>query len=140
MNKKTTFFLIFKIIGFLFIILSIFGFILSARGFGDFETNNFMIGAVLGTVGLFIGITCLMIGFRSELTKIAIKSAKHIQEENKEDLKDIADTSAEITGDAVKVTTKNIKEGLKEETIYCKHCGLLIDADSIFCSQCGKKQ
>lgn len=44
-------------------------------------------------------------------------------------------------GNAAKEITKGIKEGLSEnETVYCKHCGAQIDADSSFCKKCGKQQ
>ena len=95
---------------------------------------------------IFCGIACCMIstpffflGFRPEITKMATKSAKYIQDENKEDLKDIVDTTADIAGDAITKTTKAIKKGLKD-TKFCKHCGAEIDADSKFCSSCGKEQ
>ena len=90
------------------------------------------------TFGLFVGIACLMMGFRPEMTKATIKTAKYIQEQNKEILKDFVSTNAEITSEAVKTTVKAAKEGLKE-TMYCKYCGKEIDKDSIFCQECGKK-
>ena len=44
-------------------------------------------------------------------------------------------------GNAAKEITQGIKEGLSEnETVYCKHCGAQIDADSSFCKKCGKQQ
>ena len=44
-----------------------------------------------------------------------------------------------------KIAAKAIEEGIKErfdeeETIYCKHCGEVIDADSKFCEKCRKEQ
>ena len=77
-----------------------------------------------------------MIGFRPEMAKLSTKTAKYIQEENKEDLKEIVTTTAEIHSEAVTVTTKAIKEGLKD-TMYCKHCGKEVDIDSKFCKHCG---
>lgn len=128
-----------KIIGFFGVAVGIFGFILAISGFGDFNTNNFMIGGFLGTFGMFIGLSCLMIGFRPEMSKLGIKSAKYIQEDNKNDLKDMANTTADITSEAITKVAQSIKEGF-EESIYCKYCGEKIDADSIYCSKCGKKQ
>ena len=92
----------------------------------------------MAALGFFIGFAGLMFGFRPELSKMTIKSAKYIQQENREDLKDLTKTSAEIASDAIKTTTKAIKEGLKD-SMYCKHCGAEIDADSKFCKSCGKE-
>ena len=138
-NNKPKYFIIFKIVGFIGIILAIIGFILACKGFGDFESNNFMIGGLMATFGLFMGVSCLVIGFRPEITKMSTKSIKYIQQENKEDLKDIINTTAEIASEAVTKTTTAIKQGI-EDAIFCKHCGAKIDFDSKFCNKCGKEQ
>ena len=138
-NNKPKYFIIFKIVGFIGIILAIIGFILACKGFGDFESNNFMIGGLMATFGLFMGVSCLVIGFRPEITKMSTKSIKYIQQENKEDLKDIINTTAEIASEAVTTTATAIKQGI-EDTIFCKHCGAKIDFDSKFCNKCGKEQ
>ena len=44
-------------------------------------------------------------------------------------------------GKAAKEIAKGVKEGVADgETMFCKHCGALIDADSKFCNKCGKEQ
>ena len=139
MNNKPKHFIIFKIIGIIGIILAIIGFVLTFVGFGDFESNNFMIGGFLATFGLFIGISCLIIGFRPEITKMSAKSAKYIQQENKEDFRDIASNTAEIASEAITKTTTAIKKGL-DDKIFCKYCGEKIDSHSKFCNKCGKEQ
>ena len=139
MNNKPKHFIIFKIIGLIGIILAFIGFVLTFVGFGGFESNNFMIGGFLTTFGLFIGISCLTIGFRPEITKMSAKSAKYIQQENKEDFRDIASNTADITSEAITKTTTAIKKGL-DDKIFCKHCGEKIDSDSKFCNKCGKEQ
>jgi len=139
MNNKPKHFIIFKIIGLIGIILAIIGFVLTFVGFGDFESNNFMIGGFLTTFGMFIGISCLIIGFRPEITKMSAKSAKYIQQENKEDFRDIASNTAEIASEAITKTTTAIKKGL-DDKIFCKYCGEKIDSDSKFCNKCGKEQ
>ena len=139
MNNKPKHFIIFKIIGFIGIILAIIGFILTFVGFGDFESNNFMIGAFVATFGLFIGISCLIIGFHPEITKMSTKSAKYIQQENKEDLKDIANNTAKIASEAITKTTTAINKGF-DDKIFCKYCGEKINSDSKFCNKCGKEQ
>lgn len=140
-NKKPKHFFIFKIIGFIGVVVGIIGLILTLTGFGNFENNSFMVGGFLVAFGMFIGITCLVIGFRPEVAKLSTKSAKYIVNDNKDDLTDIANTSADIYNDAITQTTRAIKKGLTEEkSMFCKHCGAKIDADSKFCNKCGKEQ
>ena len=56
-------------------------------------------------------------------------------------LTNIASKEANIEGVKIKSAAKAIKEGLTENnTIYCKHCGSLIDSDSKYCKVCGKEQ
>ena len=140
MNNKPKYLLVLKIVGFIGIALAIFGFILAINNFGNFDNNLFMVGGFISCVSFFVGVSSLAIGFRPEITKLSIKLSKHIQEENKEDIKDIVDTTADITGDAISKVSKSIKNGLEEDKMYCKHCGAFIDADSIFCKHCGKEQ
>ena len=138
-NNKPKCFIIFKIVGFIGIILAIAGFVLTFVGFGEFESNNFMIGGLMATFGLFIGVSGWVIGFRPEITKASTQSIKYIQQENKEDLKDIASTAAEIASEAITKTATAIKTGL-DDKMFCKHCGEKIDSDSKFCNKCGKEQ
>ena len=133
------FFLVLKIIGFPLLIAGIACLIISQISFGQFENNNFIVFATIGSLSCFLGLVCLMIGFVPTIQKYNIKMKKYIQDENKKDLKDIADTKADIVGGAVTKTTKNIKKGLKDNK-FCKYCGAEIDPDSIFCNMCGKEQ
>ena len=137
-NNKPIHFLIFKIIGAIAIVVAVFGIVLLVRGFGDFESNNFMIGAFIFPVSIFVGVACLVKGFSPLITKLSIKSAKYVQNENKDDLKDIASTAADVMSDAATTTAKAVKDGLSD-TVYCKYCGKQIDADAKFCSACGKE-
>ena len=130
MNNKPKHFLIFKIIGFIGMIIFIIGLILMIKGFGNFESNNYLIGMILFPLGFFVGCSCLIIGFKPEISKIRNKTIKYIQEENKEDIKDITTTTVEIISEAIDEVTK--------ETMYCKHCGKIIEIDSKFCKHCGK--
>lgn len=139
MNKKPKHLLVLKALGFVSIAVAIAGFALAFIGFGDFEHNYFMLGGIMSTVGTFVGILCLVSGFRPEITKLSTKTAKYIQEDNKEDLTDISDNNAEIMSGAVRKTAEAVKQGLAE-TRFCKYCGEKIDVDSVFCSKCGKKQ
>ena len=48
---------------------------------------------------------------------------------------------APTLGTAAKEIAKGVKEGMaNDETMFCKHCGAIIDADSKFCNKCGKEQ
>ena len=142
-QKQPIVFIILKILALLLLAAPITGIVLSVKGFGDFESNNFMIGGILTTFGIFLTILCAAIGFSPEIRKLTIKAHKYQIEENKQDLTDIANTTAEIHKDAVKTTVSAIKDGLTEDTdpqMYCKHCGAQIDANSRFCKVCGKEQ
>ena len=137
-NNKPKHFLILKIIGAILILLAIAGFVLTFNNFDNFENNYCMIGSFMTIFGLMLGIPCLAKGFSPEITKMNTKSAKYIQQETKDDVKDIINTTTEITKDAITKTTSAIKKGL-QDVKFCKHCGAQIDADSKFCSVCGKE-
>ena len=77
MNKPKHF-LIFKILGFVFLFVACFGFYKLFTGFGDFESNNFMIGMFLGPISIFLTFVFLSIGFRPELSKLSTKSVKYL--------------------------------------------------------------
>ena len=138
MNNQPRHFLIFKIVGVVGIVVAVTGIILTIVGFGDFESNKFMVGSLLGAFGSMVASVGLTMGFSPEIAKIKAKSARYIQEENKEDLTAIANNAAEIMSDAVSKTSGAIANGV-QKTMFCKHCGAKIDADSTFCSQCGKE-
>ena len=87
MKKKPIIFLIFKILGFVGIVIFVIGIINLVNGFENFEDNSFVIGMFMLPFGLFLGSTGIVAGFSPEITKYIIKTAKHLQEENKEELK-----------------------------------------------------
>lgn len=74
-----------------------------------------------------------------ELGSVAAKTKQKMIHENEDVLKDIATRSANVHKEGIEITAKAIKDGLSDATIYCKHCGTLIDEDSAFCKKCGKK-
>ena len=137
MNQPRHFW-IFKIIGVIGAVAAVTGIVLSVRGFGDFESNNFMIGGFMTVIGVMMTGVGITIGFSPEIAKARAKTIRYIQEENKEDLSAIARGGAEIMSDAVSKTADAIR-GDTRETIFCKHCGARIAADSKFCSCCGKE-
>ena len=137
MNRPRHFW-IFKIIGVIGAVATVTGIVLTVAGFGDFESNNFMIGSFVAVIGVMMTALGIAIGFGPEIAKARAKTLRYIQEENKDDLTAIANNSAEITSDAVSKTANAIANGV-QKTMFCKHCGARIDADSTFCSQCGKE-
>ena len=131
-------FWIFKIIGVIGAVATVTGIVLTVTGFGDFESNNFMIGSFVAIIGVMMTALGITIGFGPEIAKARAKTLRYIQEENKDDLTAIANNSAEIMSDAVSKTANAIANGV-QKTMFCKHCGARIDADSTFCSRCGKE-
>ena len=138
--KKPIYFLILKIVGFCAVVMAAVGIVLSIIGFGDFESNKFMIGGILACVGIFAAAPCLIFGFSPEISKAQARTQKYVLNENKEDLKDIASNIADIQSEAIKKNAAAVKEGFQKDKIFCKHCGASIDADSKFCQKCGKEQ
>lgn len=138
-NKKPSHFLVLKIIGALGILTAISGIIVLILGFSDLSSAKFIIGSLMMSIGIVVGIFCLVLGFSPEIAKMRVASAKYIQEEIKEELKDVADTTADITKDAVATVAGAVKDGFSEKA-FCKECGKEINADSKFCRHCGKEQ
>lgn len=109
--------------------------------------GNVMFKAIFIIVPILVGIVfvfCIAMfispKFRGKIGSRQIKAQKYMVDESKEDLKDISDNMAYATKDGITTTVKAIKEGLKDEAIYCKYCGSTIDADSKFCKNCGSEQ
>lgn len=75
----------------------------------------------------------------ADLGSTVVKTQQKMLHENEDALKDIATRNAKINKEGIEITAKAIKDGLSGSTIYCKHCGALIDVDSKFCKTCGKK-
>lgn len=78
----------------------------------------------------------------TNLSEVSLNAKRNVITQNEEALRDIANKEASINKDAIKTTMGAIREGLsgEEKTVFCKHCGAIIDADSRFCKECGKEQ
>lgn len=75
-----------------------------------------------------------------DLSSVAINIRKNILEENEDTLKEIKTMEADIEKGAITTKAAAVKEGFtKGKTMFCKHCGASIDADSKFCKECGKQ-
>lgn len=134
----------------IFVVLMAIGPILLAAGIaliiagvtGNFD--NMAAFMAPGMVVCFCGLVCCMFGFMPLIQKAQIKATGYVVNQNKEELKDIADTRAYIANDAAHKISKSVasgvKEGLQNEKKFCKHCGAEIDTDSVYCNMCGGKQ
>lgn len=138
MNNKPRHLLPFKIAGIIGVIAIVTGIVLVVTGFGDFESNRFMIGSFVAVGGVMLTAIGITVGFAPEIAKARAKTVRYIQEENKNDLTAIADNTAEIVSGAVSTVAGAVSDGMKK-TMFCKYCGAKIDSDSRFCSVCGKE-
>ena len=106
----------------------------------------FVIVPILVAAG-FVFVIAMMFSpkLRGKFMSKQVKAMKYMVDESKDDIESITTNMADATKTGIKTTTKAVAEGIKEgftgeETIYCKHCGATIDADSTFCKKCGKEQ
>lgn len=75
------------------------------------------------------------------LENIAINAKNNIINQNEDILKNISNKEAEIKKEGIRTVVSAIKDGWdNNDTMFCKHCGAMIDADSKFCKSCGKEQ
>lgn len=143
-NKEPRHLKVLRIVGFSLVAV---GVILFTLGIFVVKLNEGVFGEtahpglyVPGIFLCFLSIPCLILGYSARIQKAHIATQKYIQGETKEDLTEMADTTAEIVSPAVTKITKAVKAGAKKDTMFCKHCGAEIDSDSKFCKVCGKKQ
>ena len=141
-NKRNKIFTIFKALGFISlgvgILLIILGTVVFRGSFGDGTIPNIPL-LVIGIFLIPISLTLITWGFSKKISAFMIGTIGDIQSENKDTMKNMANTNAEIHEEAITRTTKAIKDGIKD-TKFCKHCGAKIDNDSKFCKSCGKEQ
>lgn len=132
------------------------------QSFSTFNIMFIVVSIIIGLSFIFVILSMVSPKFRGKMMSRQIKATKHMVNYSKEDLKDISNTAinikknildeneetlkemsdmeADIKKDYVKTMAKSVKEGLSEDSIYCKHCGTIIDSDSKFCKKCGKEQ
>lgn len=153
-NKKVS--SVFIIIGSIVIgiglIFAIWGFIKVANfmSSGDMPWPLF-----IGMPMFMFGLMLLLVGLRPKIAKLNAKLYNETLDVAGDEIKEAGmntiDLAAPVVDKAVDSITPNItqivksvKDGVSEEktedTMYCKHCGKLIDADSKFCKHCAKEQ
>lgn len=105
-----------------------------------FDAMFIIVSIFIGIVFIFVITMIISPKLRGKMMSRQIKASKYMMDESKEDLKSISDNMAYATKDGIKTTVGAIKDGLKDNSVFCKHCGSEIDADSKFCKKCGTKQ
>ena len=130
--------------------------------FEIFDIMFVIVPIFIAGVFIFTFISIISPKFRGKMMSRQIKATKHMVDYSKEDLEDIGSATinirkniideneevlremsnkeASIKSGYVKTMASAIKEGFSEDTMYCKHCGSIIDSDSRFCKKCGKEQ
>lgn len=141
-NKRNKILTIFKVLGFVALatgaLLIVLGTVVCREEFGDGTMPNIP----LLSIGIFlipVSISLIVWGFSKKISSFMVGMISDIQAENKDTMKNMANTNAEIHEEAITRTTKAVKNGIKD-TKFCKHCGATIDTDSKFCKNCGKEQ
>lgn len=120
------------------IVLIILGTTVLGEPFMDTIQPNFAI-FVPGMFLTMISLSSLIYGLTPQIVKISAKNKKYLLNENKQEFKDIVDTTADISKDAVSTVANAIKHS-DSPKLFCKYCGSENDADAQFCKKCGKKQ
>ena len=121
------------------LLLMIAGGIMFAIGLTNYNYPGLLIAGVLS---FQLGLVLFIYGISPYTLKIKSKIDKESIDYAKEDVGDVASTTADTLSPATTKLAKAIKEGLGNDDpqIFCKHCGNSIDADSKFCNKCGKEQ
>ncbi len=117
----------------------------------DIQLESFFNNGNTGTGDNFviIGIILLVIGFILVIAGIA----KYLMSQNKNNTDSRAKTLDDLRAKGLisqedynaRVTTRSQvdtteKNYVKSNFKYCKHCGMKLDGDSLFCPKCGTKQ
>ena len=102
----------------------------------SFKIVFIVIAVLVGLIFIFTLALMFSPKLKAKFIGLGVKTAKYVQEDNEDTLKELSKKSGEMVGTAAKA----IKEGLAIETKKCKYCDAEIPADSDFCNKCGKEQ
>jgi DNA-directed RNA polymerase subunit RPC12/RpoP len=85
-----------------------------------------------------------MVDIGTNLGDVVARTGKNILDRNEDSLRDISTRGAKISEVGIETMAKAFKKGFSsdeksESEIKCPKCGSLIDKDSVFCKECGKK-
>ena len=105
-----------------------------------FDLMFIIVPIFIGCVFIFIFMMMLSPKLKGKFMGRQLKATKYMIDENEKVLKDIATKNANISKEGREITARAIKEGLTDDTIYCKHCGKSIEEDSKYCRYCGNEQ
>lgn len=112
-----------------------------------FTKTAVIIGVLAFISFLFFIINLMKMANNKKMSKMmrkSIKMSKEIIDENKDDLKYISEKNAQINSKGTEITARAIKKGFIDDkganTVFCKHCGKEIEADSKYCKYCGREQ
>lgn len=118
--------IIFKVLAFVGVAVVISGIVMTVTGFGDFESNNFMIGGFMVTFGIFATVLFFVKGFGSHFNKMN---------------QNIEDIVANITKNATIGTDESdLKNNNSKKSSTCVCCGAKLSKHSSTCDYCGKEQ
>ena len=137
------------IIGLCILFFSIFNFILASKievpqmgSLSWFEAKSAQnyrenLGRAMLGLGIFVtAVGCIFRFIVGNQRNIRAYQAQQVMPIAQEKIEKMAPSM----GNAAKEIAKGIKEGISDDkAIYCKDCGVVIDADSTFCSKCGKQ-
>lgn len=108
--------------------------------FSVFPVIFIVISCIAAAIFIFVIAMLVSPKLRGKVLSSQVKSVKYMVDDSKDDIAHISTNMADATREGVKTTARAVREGLVGETVYCKHCGSVIDADSTFCKHCGKGQ
>lgn len=92
----------------------------------------------IAAICIFIITFLLMISpkLRGKMMSRQIKTVKYMLDESQDDLREMANKAKE----GMKGFSSSTNDEFSSWDNYCKHCGAMIDADSVYCKKCGRKQ
>jgi type III secretory pathway component EscV len=133
MKSKITRYLVLKIVGLIGIAVAVTGIVLYIISIdnGGAGSGLFIAGLLMMILGILSGVPCIFIGFLPRLLEARVQAMQTLQQQNIHILKEVSQAATEASN--------SIKAANDSNKMYCKYCGVQIDADSKFCKSCGKE-